>query len=132
MPPKSAPFPGLNPFLGLVGTRRWLARLAEIRDIAASGPRTGQAIRQRHGIELSLERLRNNPGTKPSAAEHLLGRIAAETARVAANLTSTGHDRLVEQLRTSLSGENTLIPLFHLIRTAMLQRSTLVRISPGR
>ncbi|HEX4368489.1 MAG TPA: hypothetical protein VH023_16750 [Rhodopila sp.] len=125
MPPKSTSqaFPGLNPFLGLVGVRRWLARLTEIRDIAASGPRTGQAIRQRHGVELSLEKLRNNPGAKPSAAELLLGRIAAETARVAASLSTRGRDRLVEQLRTSLSGQNTLIPTFHLMRTAMLQRS---------
>ncbi|HEX3994570.1 MAG TPA: hypothetical protein VHX39_25630, partial [Acetobacteraceae bacterium] len=89
----------------------------------ASGPRTGQAIRQRHGVELSLEKLRNNPGAKPSAAELLLGRIAAETARVAASLSTRGRDRLVEQLRTSLSGQNTLIPTFHLMRTAMLQRS---------
>jgi hypothetical protein len=116
-------FPGLGPFLGLVGARRWLDRLTEIRDLAASGPRAGQAIRQRHGIALSLEKLRRQPAAEPSAADVLLGRIAAEIPRIAANLTPKGRERLIEQLRFGLSGMNTLIPVFHLVRTAMLQRS---------
>jgi hypothetical protein len=116
-------FPGLGPFLGLVGIRRWLARLTEIRDLAATGPRAGQAIRQRHGVALTLEKLRRQPAAEPSAADVLLGRIAAEIPRIAANLTPRGRERLIEQLRFGLSGENTLIPLFHLVRTAMLQRS---------
>jgi hypothetical protein len=115
--------PELDPFLGLVGVPRWLTRLTEIRDLAASGPRAGQAIRQRHGVEFSLEKLRRHPAAKPSAAEILLGRIAAEIPRLAEGFTRTGRDRLIEQLRLGLSGQNTLIPLFHLIRTAMLQRS---------
>jgi hypothetical protein len=116
-------FPGLGRFLGLVGTRRWLVRQTEIRDLAASGPRAGQAVRQRHGVELSLDRLRRQPDARPSAADLLLGRIAAEIPRIASALTPRGRDRLIEQLRAGLSGQNTLIPVFHLMRTAMLQRS---------
>jgi hypothetical protein len=116
-------FPELVPFFGLVGVRRWLARLTEIRDLAASGPRAGQAIRQHHGVELSLEKLRKPPRTKPSAADTLLSRIAVEIPRIAAELTARGRERLVEQLRFGLSGQNTLIPVFHLMRTATLQRS---------
>jgi hypothetical protein len=121
-PPNQA-FPGQDPFLGLVGVRRWQDRLSEIRDLAASGPRAGQAIRQRHGVALSLEKLRRQPAAEPSAADVLLGRIAAEIPRIAANLTPRGRERLIEWLRSGLSGKNTLIPLFHLMRTAMLQRS---------
>lgn len=125
MPANSAnpDFPRLDPFLSLLGLRRWRARLTEIRDLAASGPRAGQAIRQRHGVELSLEKFRRQPGAQPSAAEILLTRIAAEVAHIAAELTPRGRDRLVECLQLGLSGQNTLIPVFHLTRTAMLQRS---------
>lgn len=116
-------FVGLGRFFALLGDRRWLARLAEIRDVTGSGPRAGQAIRQRHGVELSLEKLRRQPGAQPSGADMLLGRIAAEIPLIAASLTPRGRDRLIEQLQLGLVGQNTLIPVFHLIRTAMLQRS---------
>ena len=119
----TAAFSGLDPFLALVGARRWAERLAEIRDLSGSGPRAGQAIRQRHGVELCLEKRRRETGAKPSAAEVLLGRIAAEIPVIATALTPDGRDRLVEQLQLGLGGQNTLIPVFHLIRTAMLQRS---------
>jgi hypothetical protein len=125
MPAQSAsPAPaGLDQFLALVGNRRWLVRQTEIRDLAAAGPRARQAILQRHGVELSLEKLRRQPSGKRSAADESLTRIAAEIPRMTAELTPQGRDRLVELLRLGLSGQNTLIPLFHLIRTAMLQRS---------
>jgi hypothetical protein len=114
---------GLASLLALIGVRRWQTRLAEIRDLAASGRRAGQALRQRHGIELILEKLRRDPGAMPSMTEGLLGQYAAEIPLIAAELTLRGRDRLVEALRLGLSGENTLIPVFHLIRTATAQRA---------
>jgi hypothetical protein len=36
----------LGAFIALAGRDRWAARLAEIHDLASSGPRSGQAIRQ--------------------------------------------------------------------------------------
>lgn len=116
-------FPRLDLFLALLGPRRWQTRLTEIRDLAASGPRAGQAIRQRHGVELSLEKVRRQLGAQPSAADILLSQIATEVADIAAELTPHGRDRLIERLQFGLSGQNTLIPLFHFARTAMLQRS---------
>jgi hypothetical protein len=114
---------GLDAFLSLAGDRLWPARLKEIRDQAASGPRARQAILQRHGVELSLEKLRRQPGAKLSATELLLGRIAEQIPGIVATLTQDGRERLIQRLRLALSGQNTLIPVFHLIRTAMLQRS---------
>jgi hypothetical protein len=109
--------------MALIGAGRWRQRVAEIRDLAAAGRRAGQALRQRHGVELTLEKLRRDPGAMPSVTEALLGQYAAEIPRIAAELTRRGRDRLVEQLRLGLSAENTLIPVFHLIRTALAQRA---------
>jgi hypothetical protein len=113
----------MDPFVGLTGDKRWRERLGEIRELAAAGPRASQAIRQRYVVELSLEKLRRQPAAEPSVSEALLGSIAAEIPLIAATLTPRGRDRLIEQLRLGLSCQNTLIPIFHLIRSAMLQRS---------
>ncbi len=113
----------LDPFVSLVGHRRWLSRLTEIRDLAASGPRARQALRQRHGVELSLEKIRRQPAVRLSSADVLLGRIAAEIAIQSDELSRLGRERLIQRLQVGLSEQNTLIPVFHLIRTAMLQRS---------
>ena len=37
------------------GARVWSARMAEIAQFARSGPRAGQAIRQRHALELAID-----------------------------------------------------------------------------
>jgi hypothetical protein len=124
--PELSPSPessGLTPFLGLVGLKRWQQRMSEIRNLAASGMRAGQAIRQRHGVELSLEKLRHHRGVIPSVAELLLGKIAEEIPRIAAELSPRGRERLIERLQTGLNGQNTLVPVFHLVRAAMSQRA---------
>ena len=72
---------GLFHLMALIGARRWRDRLTEIRDLAASGRRAGQALRQRHGVELTLEKLRRDPGAMISATEALLGQYAAEIPR---------------------------------------------------
>ncbi|HEX2943358.1 MAG TPA: hypothetical protein VHO91_20055 [Rhodopila sp.] len=113
----------LEGFVGLVGARCWQSRLAEIRALCASGPRSGQANRQRYAIEMTLARLRRQPDAAASATERLLARIAEEIADVANALSPTGRDRLIQLLRECLSGSNTLIPGFHVVRTAMRQRS---------
>jgi len=133
-----------EPLISLIGREHWRRRLNEIHDLAAVGRRAGQAIRQRHVIELTIEKLRKpqsaatqvagrqSPRARPvrphgwqsqAATETLLGRIVRELPLLAASLTPVGRDRLIEQLRLGLTKQNTLIPLFHLVRTALLQRS---------
>jgi hypothetical protein len=114
---------GLVPWLALVGERRWQQRLEEIRDLSASGRRAGQALRQRHAIELGLDKFRRHHGATLSVTEALLGQIAAEIPRIATELTRHGRDRLIQSIQLGLTGQNTLIPLFHLIRIALLQRA---------
>ncbi len=114
---------GLSPLIALIGARRWRERLTEIRDLAAAGRRAGQALRQRHGVELTLEKLRRDPAAMTSATEALLGRYAIEIPRIVAELTPAGRERLVDRLHRGLSGENTLIPIFHLVRSALAHRA---------
>lgn len=113
----------LNALVSLAGRSVWARRQAEIRDLTASGRRAAQALRQRHAIELTIERLRQGRVTAPSVAERLIGAIGAETAALAKQLTPAGRTRLSESLRSALSGDGSLIGLFHLVSTAMRQRS---------
>jgi len=112
-----------EPFIRLIGEKFWLRRQDEIRDLATLGPRAGQAIRQRHVVELTIAKLRRRHNRPLSITEALLAQVAWEIPAMATRLTSAGRDRLIERLRLCLTGENTLIPIFHLVRTAMLQRS---------
>jgi hypothetical protein len=112
--------PALKAFIGLTGTRIWRQRLAQISEQAASGRRAGQAIRQRHAIELTLARaLQRGKATTP--AEAALCRLAGKVVEVVANSSATGRDSLLARLVAAFSGAETLVPLFHLMRTAELQ-----------
>ena len=112
----------LDAFVGLVGEAAWDARIAEIAVRAASGPRVGQTIRQRHGLELAIERLRGTLARPPSAAEQRAAQLADEAVTLHSRLGSRGKARLLKRLGLALSGANTLVPLFHVLWTARLQR----------
>ncbi len=107
-------------FVELAGAAAWVRRLAEIRDRAAAGPRAGLAMRQRHAIELTIERLRR-PDHRPNPPEAMIAGFAAETVRLARGLTRSGRVRLAERLDQALTGGGTLIGMFHHVRTALLQ-----------
>src|SRR6185437_186846 len=98
-------------------------RMAEIQDLAASGPRAGQAIRQRHAVELAIDRLRQPNRRLPGQAELRLAAIAGKTAELANRLCPTGRGRLEAALADALRQDASLISLFHLVRTAALQES---------
>lgn len=112
----------LEAFVALVGERPWLARTAEIAAHAASGSRVGQMIRQRHGLELAIERLRGTLSRPPSIAEQRAAQLAADTVALHRELGIRGIARLHDTLKSALAGDGTLLPLFHLLRTAGLQR----------
>ena len=118
----------LDTFLDLAGPPLWQARLAELGRHSAAGPRSGQALRQRHAIELTLDRLRRQPERALSSAEQHVSAMITELAAVARELKPAGQDRLVATIRDALSGPNTLVPLFHLMRTAILQRTRGFRV----
>ena len=125
MQPQPPPYDpqALDAFVALAGARPWSARMAEIGRRAASGPRAGQAVRQRHALELAIERLRGTLTRPPSTAELHAARLAGDAVALSKALGRQGRRRLRERLRTALAGDGTLVPLFHLLRTAALQPS---------
>lgn len=113
----------LEAFVALAGARAWGTRMAEIAERAASGPHAGRAIRQRHGLELSIERLRGTLTRPPAAAELHATQLASATVALHRELSPRGKLQLSARLAAAFRGDATLVPLFHLLRTAELQRS---------
>ena len=109
-------------FVSLIGMECWAARIADILMRAATGPRAGQVVRQRHAIELTLDRLRRG-GEPASAAEHRLCALAAEAVALERELPPQGAARLHAMLGASLIGDANLVGLFHLLSTALRQRA---------
>ena len=118
MQPQPAPYDpqALDAFVAYAGRRRWIARIAEIGVRAAAGPRAGQAVRQRLALELAIERLRGTLTRPPSPAELATARLAGNLAALATRLSALGRRRLRDRLQTALTGDGTLVPLFHLLR----------------
>ncbi len=134
MQPQPPPYDpdALEAFVALAGRALWAARIAEIGAWAAAGRREGQAIRQRHALELAVERLRGPLRRPPSPAELYAARLAGDAATLADALGAAGRTRLRARLLAGLSGAGTLVPLFHLLRTAALQASRGFAVSfPG-
>jgi hypothetical protein len=124
MHPQKLPFSPatLDAFVALVGEPAWLIRIAEIAGRASSGPQMGRAVRQRHGLELAIERLRRTVARPPAVAELHAAQLAAETIAQYRRLGARGKARLRQRIALSLTGDETLLPLFHLMRTAALQQ----------
>jgi hypothetical protein len=111
-------------FVRLCGGRAWSSRLADLARRAQSGPLSGRAAQQRHALEFVLARAAEG-GAKArlSLAERRVLAFAQEAVRLARSLPEAPRARLRAQLQEGLTGEATLIPLFHLLRTAALYRA---------
>lgn len=126
-----ADLPVTEQFVLFVGEEVWSARIAEIIGRAAAGNRCGAVVKQRHALELAIERLRGRApdGTRaaersaPTVAEQRLEAILAELMATAGALSPTGLARLRARLADALSGEGRLVGLLHLFRTAALHRA---------
>ena len=114
----------LQAFVEGFGACAWSERLSELERAAACPTRLGRAVLQRHAVELTINRWRipgrNRP---PSPAERRISSLAADASRLFDALPAPGRDRLRLQLRKAATGDNTLIPSFHLLRIASLQRA---------
>jgi hypothetical protein len=123
MHPHKLPFStaALDAFVALIGESVWRVRIADIAGRAASGPRLGQAVRQRHGLELAIERLRRAPARPPTEAEIRAAHLATATVALNRRLGVRGKARLRHRIALALTDDETLLPLFHLLRNAELQ-----------
>ena len=107
-------------FVDLAGQRHWRARLAALRARAAAG-REGRHLLTRHAIEFTLDRLAG--GAAPQPHERAIAALAADAVALARSLSEVARGRLRDRVRESLEGDATLVALFHLLRTAALQRA---------
>lgn len=108
-------------FFRLVGPDLWATRLLDLGRRAQSGAFLGRATQHRHALEFALARAAR--GTVQGSAERRALGFAAEAVRLANGLPNTRRQRLRAAIVEGLSGEATLIPLFHLLRSAALYRA---------
>ena len=77
----------------------------------------------RHCIELAIERRRRRPTEPPTLAEARITALAADAVQLADDLPPAGRQRLRAAVLAPFATQDTLVPLFHILRTASLQRS---------
>ena len=118
-----APATVAEAFIERAGRPQWQSRLASLR-AAPGGSQAGRAMLRRYAAELTIERLRQVSGPAPlSPGERALLGLAAMTERLFGTLAEPGRVRLEAMLQEAMAEGGTLIPLFHLLRTAGLQAS---------
>ncbi len=113
----------ITAFIACVGPKRWAERMSQIERDAGSSQRVGRALAQQHAIEITLERLRRaKPCYTPTPAEICLVELAREAVLLDRALSPAGRTRFRAVLIAAMQHEATLVPMFHLLRTALLQR----------
>ncbi len=114
--------PALNALVDRIGRPVWQARMAELKR-GCVATYAGRALGQLHALELTIERLRR-PGrnTPTTELDRRIGCLATALVSLADSLTAQGRERLDAALGLAMRGPGNLVPLFHLIRTASVQR----------
>ena len=112
----------LRLLIAAIGKTAWDARLAEIRLGCLPG-HAGRALARLHTLELTIDRLLRTGAESNTPAEIEIIALAEDLARLADALPPSGLAQLRARFADALIGTNTLIPLFHLVRCARLQRS---------
>jgi len=109
--------------VALVGKQRWNARIEEVRARAAAQRIAGRVVAERHALELAVDRLAAATATPRTRAEAAILSLASALVSLAERLPPSGQERLATALAAATEGEGTLVPLFHLVRVAALNRA---------
>ena len=121
--PLGDPDPASSAFVRLVGGRIWSNRIAALSQRTHSGPLSGRAAQQRHALEFALARAADPAGAaKTGPAERRVLGFAQDAVRLAQGLPAGPRFFFRALLAEGLPGEATLIPLWHLLRSAALYR----------
>ena len=114
----------VDEFISISGSTLWRERLGGLRDAATPPTRFSRAVQQVHAIELMIDRLRGRmPDRVLTGPERLIAELVAEAVRVHARLSTAGQARFRDLLADGLRDDRCLIPAFHMLRTAAMQRS---------
>nr|WP_229682432.1 hypothetical protein [Siccirubricoccus deserti] len=109
----------LADFFTLCGANAWSSRVVALTNPAQSGSLSSRAAQYRHALELALARLGDRRAlARATPAERRLCGFARDAVQLAESLPAAARDRLRADLTAGLTGQRTLIPLFHLLRTA--------------
>ena len=120
--PRPSPAAASN-FAALAGKRIWRKRSAELAGRITPRSLAGRAAQARHALELLLARAADAPPEAPTLAERRALAFAEEAVRLANSLPSPARTKLRARIEAALSGDETLVPVFHLVRTALMQRA---------
>ncbi len=114
----------ISAFIALIGPKLWAARIGDISREVARSQRVGRALLQWHALEICIERLRRGGiAVEAGPSERCVIGLMQEALRAGAEMGGVGQNRLRETLAACLVREHNLVPVFHLLRTAALQRS---------
>ena len=120
----SADLKSIAAFVVCVGSKRWNERMASIAHEAARSQRVGRALTQQCAIEVTIERLRRSRCAGPaSPSDACVMKLVREAVAVDRALTAAARVRFRAALAEAMLPNRTLVPVFHLLRTAALQRS---------
>ena len=112
----------LNALVDRIGRQAWQARMAGLKR-GCGATYAGRALQQLHALELTIERLRR-PGrnTPLTELDRRICCLASEVVTLADSLTAGGRVRLDAMLAEAITGAGNLVSLFHVMRTAAIQR----------
>jgi hypothetical protein len=104
-----------------LGKTPWSHRVAQIRGKVEPTTRAGKLAASRFAAECAIEKARR--GQPLSAPETALVELATRIPALHDALTVKGKTRLNQTLNDAMTGENTLLPVLHLLHTASLQQA---------
>jgi hypothetical protein len=114
----------LDAFVEGFGKAAWDVRLKTLEAAANANTRAGRVALQRHVIELTIENWRKRGRNRtPSPAELRITDLATAASHLFDTLPPAGRTRLRDALQCAAVANNTLIPSFHILRTAALHRA---------
>ena len=118
--------PELDAFVDLVGRQAWQSRIDAIVQAQAmpGGKQTLSArdVLRRHAVEVAIERHRRGAARPLHTVDARIVRLATEAVTLHASLPQAGRRRFAERLEVAMLHGQSLTGLFHLLRTAMVQR----------
>lgn len=110
-------------FQAFCGDAAWQRRLDDLARRSRAGRLQDRATQARHALEIALGRLSDTEAqAKASPAERRILALAGEALRLAKSLPATPRRRLRDRLAAALTGDGTLVPVFHLVHLATRYR----------